>query len=315
MIGIKDVFLELEELFNYYALENVTVTSPEDLNADCPFHEDDVHHHFGMNRESGLWNCFSCGAHGNIVGFVMRMESCDPESAKKRLRELSEGGFGIPITKLKDRLGDLLMDKKPTLTSEFIPYEQTLHPYLAERGFTEETAERWKLGWYADTERIVVPAPDEKGIVRGFILRGIRDSQQPRYLYTRGKWKQEILFGMNMIDSTNRVILTEGSLDTMWLWQHGYPAVALLGLGMGDRQLELLSEFDTVISMLDNDDAGKDALYDDNGLGDKMVRFGINLMCTRYPKERKDPQELSKEEIEAVLGKTRPFVGLKMRLA
>lgn len=315
MIGAKDVFVELEQLFDYYGLDNVVQSGPEDLNANCPFH-DDSHHHFGMNRESGLWNCFSCGEKGNIVNFIAAMESCSYDDASRKLLEISQdGGIGISMTKLKDRLGDLLMDKKPILSSEFIPYEKMLHPYLSARGFTEETAKAWGLGWSPDAERVVIPVLDEKGLARGFILRAVNERQQPRYLYTRGKWKQEILFGMNMIESADRVIMTEGSLDAMWLWQHGYPAVALLGLGLGDRQLELLSNFKIVISMLDNDEAGKNALYRKRGIGDKMAKHGINLLCTGYPEGRKDPQELSKEEIEVMLKKTKSFVGIKMLLS
>ena len=44
----------------------------------CPFHED-KNPSCGFNSKKRVFNCFSCGAKGNILDFVARMEGFDPD--------------------------------------------------------------------------------------------------------------------------------------------------------------------------------------------------------------------------------------------
>ena len=39
----------------------------------CPFHNEKTPS-FTLNEEKGFYHCFGCGAHGDVVGFVMRAD-------------------------------------------------------------------------------------------------------------------------------------------------------------------------------------------------------------------------------------------------
>lgn len=50
----------------------------------CPFH-DDKNPSFGVNDEKGLYHCFSCGAKGNTIGFVMAIEQVPYKEAVTKI--------------------------------------------------------------------------------------------------------------------------------------------------------------------------------------------------------------------------------------
>ena len=41
---------------------------------DCPFHESQSRMSLSITDSKGVWNCFGCGAAGNIFHFLMRIE-------------------------------------------------------------------------------------------------------------------------------------------------------------------------------------------------------------------------------------------------
>ena len=50
----------------------------------CPFHDEKTPS-FAVNEAKGFYHCFGCGAHGDVIGFVMRTESIDIAEAIARL--------------------------------------------------------------------------------------------------------------------------------------------------------------------------------------------------------------------------------------
>ena len=49
----------------------------------CPFHNEKTPS-FTVNEEKGFYHCFGCGAHGDLIKYVMETESLSfPESVEK----------------------------------------------------------------------------------------------------------------------------------------------------------------------------------------------------------------------------------------
>ncbi len=59
----------------------------------CPFHDDHTPS-FYVNDENGKFNCFGCGAHGDVFQFVMDAEGVDFPTAVQRIA----GGFTKEVT-------------------------------------------------------------------------------------------------------------------------------------------------------------------------------------------------------------------------
>ncbi len=121
----------------------------------CPFH-DDTNPSLHVSEEKGLFHCFSCGAGGDIFGFVMKYQNV---SFPEALVELAR----IANVELKENRGEassaLLSKKKRliklnNLVSEF--YHRKLFKdkeaecarnYLKERGISSEVARVFRLGY------------------------------------------------------------------------------------------------------------------------------------------------------------------------
>ena len=119
-------------------------------------------------------------------------------------------------------------------------------------------------------------------------------------MYAKGFKKSRYLFGINHVPRTPFVCITEGTLDTIWLQQNGFPSVAILGAISSKVQEELLAKLpvEEVVLCLDNDEAGK------KGKDRLMTCMTQNFMVSyiKIPKEYKDVQDIRKpRELQQVI--------------
>jgi len=159
--------------------------------------------------------------------------------------------------------------------------------WIFDRGFDKQSMKKWLCG-ISPANGLIIPVKDNNFRTVGWITR--QEKQIPKYLYSKGLKKSHILFGQPYIRDSEYVCVTEGPLDAMWLNQLGFPAVALLGMSMSDKQRDLLLTLPTkeLILCLDNDEAGqrgKKRAFD--LLGNKIKVSYINI-----PEGYKDVQDI-----------------------
>ncbi len=128
----------------------------------CPFHNEKSPS-FTVNEEKGFFHCFGCGAHGDVIGFVMRAEHLPFPEAVERLA--SEAGLEVPQSTPQEReqakRQASLLDAVEAACAFF---EKELHgsrgkaalDYLKGRGLDDETIARFRLGY----------APDARGALK-----------------------------------------------------------------------------------------------------------------------------------------------------
>lgn len=63
----------------------------------CPFHAEQVPS-FAVSREAGLYHCFGCGAGGDVIRFIERLEQVPFREAVRRLAARA----GLAIGELSD---------------------------------------------------------------------------------------------------------------------------------------------------------------------------------------------------------------------
>src|SRR5215475_9992411 len=66
----------------------------------CPFHSEKSPS-FTVSEEKGFFHCFGCGAHGDVVGFVMQSEGLAFPEAVERLA--GEAGLPVPASTPEER--------------------------------------------------------------------------------------------------------------------------------------------------------------------------------------------------------------------
>ena len=132
----------------------------------CPFHNEKTPS-FTVNDEKGFYHCFGCGAHGDIISFIMQIEGLSFPEAIEKLAGFS----GLPIP--KDTKENREEVKKVLSLQEVMEkacnwFENQLRKphgdrglkYLLGRGFSETTISKFRLGF----------APDGRGIFRQEML-------------------------------------------------------------------------------------------------------------------------------------------------
>jgi len=118
----------------------------------CPFHAEKSPS-FTVNDDKGFFHCFGCGAHGDVIGFVMRSDGLSfPETVERLARE---AGLELPVSSPEERERT---QRQATLVSAMETaaawYEQQLKvpqgrpalDYLKQRGLSDATIARFRLG-------------------------------------------------------------------------------------------------------------------------------------------------------------------------
>lgn len=130
----------------------------------CPFHNEKTPS-FCVNQQDGYYHCFGCGASGNVIKFVMEMESITFVDAVKLLAEkvgmpLPEIKFDPHYAEKKERsevLKQLMRDVARYYRNNLIDEKKgkDAREYLQNRGINDEIAKRYGLGLSLDYDSMV----------------------------------------------------------------------------------------------------------------------------------------------------------------
>ena len=263
----------------------------------CPFHEE-AKGSFTVYGDSERWYCFGCGAGGDVLDFVQRMDAIGLPEAIGRLEDGSRPTPGTAIQSepaCKPRRSNVAVvpQRHPALLAAAVRfYARQLRQspeargYLASRGIGSDTAIRLGLG-YAPGHGFR-EALESGGFTREdlrdsglFTDRGERFARMvvvPDMAHGRVRWlagravdpdrspRFQALPGPKPVLGRGRlsvtpswVVLTEGLFDWLVLAQWGLPACAALGTQGTERIAESLRGCPRVLLAFDRDDAGRSA--------------------------------------------------------
>lgn len=279
---------------NYLESKGVQIIRDDgqELACYCPFHSNMDTPAFYVNKTTGLWICFnpSCGKTGSLRD-LMQFFGDHGKIVKDYSLDDIQKNLLYEDTVREDNSWDEALDEIRVNLPEDLDKVQ----YLVDRGFTEETISYFDIGYSPAKKRIVIPARNEKHKVVGFIGRTTSPDVQPKYLYSKGFPRKDILFNLNNAKRYESCIIVEGSLDALKIHQSGFPnVVASLGATITENHMKLMSKyFDTIIIFSDNDAAG-------NTMRDEIIKKcnTKNLQIIEFEDANvKDPGEMSSEVI------------------
>ena len=261
----------------------------------CPFHQE-VEGSFTVYADSEKFYCFGCGAGGDVLDFVGRMEGLTlPET----IRRLDHDAGSVPVAVRRPATtphpaSPSFPPRDPALLTAAVRFyagELRRSPgaraYLASRGVGFDAARRLglgyangnglrqyldSLGFYADRQRAsglflergaerfagMVVVPDmANGLVRWLTGRAVDARTKPRFQAVPGPKPVLGLAGLGSM--LPLVVLTEGVFDYLALVGWGLPACAALGTQGMDKVAVVLRRFPRVFLAFDNDGAGLEA--------------------------------------------------------
>ncbi|NOQ28288.1 MAG: DNA primase [Bacteroidales bacterium] len=145
----------------------------------CPFHNEKTPS-FTVSPAKGIYKCFGCGKGGNSVNFIMEHEHLGyPEAlkylAKKYNIEVVEKELTAEEIQQQNERDSLLIATKYANTY----FQEKLHKnndgraiglsYFKERGFREETINKFELGYSLDVKDAFTTAANENGYKIDFL--------------------------------------------------------------------------------------------------------------------------------------------------
>jgi DNA primase len=171
---------------------------------------------FSANLERGIFQCFGCGAKGNVLEFAALMQNVDPkdgvalhkvaaELQKRFCPELGNIPKETESPPAKRSEKDEQRSGPPAVVNAPLDFElkglEPDHPYLSNRGFTPEIIKHFGLGFCSRgmlKDRIAIPLRDHKGNLVGYAGRVIDDAliseDNPRYRFPGTRQRDGKLF-------------------------------------------------------------------------------------------------------------------------
>ncbi|MEX2615759.1 MAG: DNA primase [Alphaproteobacteria bacterium] len=182
----------------------------------CPFHNEKSPS-FTVNEEKGFYHCFGCGAHGDVISFVMNTSGLSFPEAVEQLA--NDAGLEIPVETPEAReQAQRQAGLHEVMETACAWYEAQLRApagrgaldYLRERGLREETLRRFRLGFAPDggggiQAALKAAGASEMAMLEAGLLRRPDDGRAP-YPFFRDR----VMFPIT--DRQNRVIAFGGRM-------------------------------------------------------------------------------------------------------
>jgi DNA primase len=223
---------------------------------------------FSANLERGIFQCFGCGAKGNVLEFAALMEKVELEDGAALRKVAAEwqrrlgSKAGAPAAKQEQIPLPVAQNSLPVVVNAPLNFQlkglDHEHSYLKGRGFTRETVNHFGLGFcYRGSlkDRIVIPLHDTDGQLVGYAGRVVDDAAvseaNPRYRFPSSRvWDaknfefQKSLFlynGFRVKAPVDSLIVVQGFTSVWWLHQNGLRhTVATMGAESSEKQAELI---------------------------------------------------------------------------
>lgn len=317
MIDQSDLlpFINHSDVLQHYNIEGVYRGTQ--FNGLCPIHGES-NPSFGMDTETGLWNCLACGRSGNIFQFVQEMENITFKESLAYLAKMFNYKKAKPSLEysqaLLQKLESSPSSKSNKTQSRFMDtfdlpdeFENALDHYnIVSKRVTKEMIKQFDIRYAVDgyySGCLIIPII-YNGNPMGFFARDMTGEREKSKVYNKDIAISNLFFNWdNAHKNSEYVILTEGIIDCLWVHSYSFNCMALLGINLSEKKRTMLIDiFSRVYICLDNDkkchngkpfNPGQKAAHKIGEELKKEIAYGVyNILL---PGNR-DPDECTKEE-------------------
>lgn len=280
-VNIEEVLEDLEDewvknsnyRYNPTAFTKKKVNS-FNINMCCPYHNE-TKPSFGISTEYPyLFNCFSCGASGELITLIADVYEIDYLKAyRKVIRDYSTITFNVSEEE---------QEEGGVTEEEIFNYRKKKHSYIETRGISDYTLQKYEVGYDEENYSITFPVRDLYGKPLFIIKRNVSNKF---YHIPKGAPKKDSLYGLNYLyGKVNEVFIVEGTIDVLSCYEARLPAVGLMGRTLSRNQLKLLqlAGISKVILFLDNDRWGVKGNLDAYRL---ISKTPIRVEVVEYPEQ------------------------------
>ena len=295
---------------------------PTHIQVTCPYHSDGVERKpsAGIRKEDGLLHCFACGeVHSlpEVISHCFEKDDGGMYGMQWLLRNFSATAreenrnvkFDISRNKKTSDNNGMVIRSNNYISDEELEKYRYVHPYMYERGLTDEVIELFDIGYDRDMQAITFPVRDIRGNCLFIARRSVKTKffnypegvEKPLYglyeYYRMFSDSKQAYFELweKINPKANEMIVCESMLDALSFWTVGKYAVALNGLG-NELQFKQLRQLPCrqIILATDMDERGMAA----------RDRIRDNMQNTKivgeyfFPKGCKDANDCTKEQLK-----------------
>ena len=222
----------IEPLLTAHGCEKITKKGSE-ISCCCPFHEE-TKPSFGINLDTGVFNCFSCEAKGSITDFVAQMKGITNQEAWKEVKEI----MGEEINSSEN---------------------YTLEDYAKEKNLSVEFLKRVNIQTANEGKNVAIPYYDETGtkLVR---VRYRNHPNNPTRFFWDKNGTGTTLYGLWLLNSYKRdyLCLVEGESDCHAAWTNGIQCIGVPGAkNFSSRYAPYFEKFDKIYIHSEEDSGAK----------------------------------------------------------
>lgn len=248
----------------------------ENIQTNCPFHKGGQERKpsFGINGEIDKCHCFSCGWSGTIEEMISELYGYQDEGkfgkswlikrfnsveieTRPNIMEGFHGRNNINGFNQHMQRNKLSEQYSGEITEEELDKYRYIHPYMYERGLTDEIIERFDIGYDREREEITFPVRDIEG--RCVFVAG-RSVERKFFRLPKGIDKPIYCADKFRVGAYRTAYITESFLNCLTCWKYNKPAMAMIGTG-NQKQYEILNKLPIreYILAFDPDEAGRKA--------------------------------------------------------
>lgn len=237
------------------------------------------------HRESKLWEsindyCIDCLS-GDKNPIALTNGAANLQDYLINTRKYHPSYFRLPGSKADHKV--------PKMELGYMPPLQDLVAHLETLGFSAgEVSSLLSDIRIGNSHTLSMPYRDASGRMRGMIFRAIY-GQEPKYLYSAGLEKNNILFNLRAIRGDRDLVIVEGQLDAYHASAIGIDNVVALGgnaLTDGQIRAAVKSGAKKFTFLFDNDKGGDKGLT--AALGRLKAQSNIKVFVGTFPEGIKD---------------------------
>lgn len=286
-----------EQIKRVIAGSGITIESEVDSDyiIFCPFHNNYRSPAGEVDKNSGLFFCFSCHHVCDLPALIMHTSGRTYFESVRYIKSKETE------TDLSYQINQTLVEKQ-----DYVPYDELqikrlnqqavesprATRYYDGRLINETSVKKFQLGFSEKQDMVTIPVHSPDGIPVGFVGRSIEGKE---FKNTPGLPKAKTLFNLHRVKTADKVYVVESSFDAIRLDQCGFSAVATLGANVSNFQTDLLQKyFNNIVVIADNDEAG-------GNMKDKIVeRLGSRVTVIKIDKQYKDIGDMPDDAIRNI---------------
>ena len=286
--SLREIFPGLDAravLEDIVGARNIIDDGGEEIIHSCPLpfgmHKNgDSNPSASLNRETLLFNCFTCGG-GSVIWLVQHCLNVSRDEAIAVLKDEVTDLMLLDVDNFINKLEEMFKEHDeneieiPVYSDVILSRWRCNCDYLTQRGVSEEVQRIMRTGVEAGriemarssngsnpvrVDRVVIPHFINGKLV-GWVARKINDVEGvPKYVNSKGFPRGAWMYNLDEARKWNCVYVVESPMSVLVLKTRGIDnVVATFGAKVDSNQIELLRQFSRVTVYMDGDSAGRAA--------------------------------------------------------